>query len=76
MPEELPCSSYTSKLKMLKKQGKKTFGLGLSNLISQRTIYKDKRGKISQEAPAVVQERGDSDLFQIGGLYQGSDNWD
>lgn len=43
MPEELPCSSYTSKLKMLKKQGKKTFGLGLSNLISQRTIYKDNK---------------------------------
>lgn len=42
MPEELPCS-YTSKLKMLKKQGKKTFGLGLSNLISQRTIYKDNK---------------------------------
>lgn len=28
---------------MLKKQGKKTFGLGLSNLISQRTIYKDNK---------------------------------
>ena len=68
MPEKLLCMSYASNLWMLK-QGKVTFGLGLSNLTSQKSVCKGDKRADTNAAGLMTTGLKIKTLFKINMLY-------